>query len=223
MKKFKGTNTVSFSLDSEEFTKRPTDDEASGINNRIATGKIVVSIDELAHYAKLIGEKGRSFSLATFTDGKRRQKNFEQMQILALDFDGGMSLDDAMAQAELYDMKPFAVYETFRSVNNDRFRFMFLNSTSINNKKDAEVHLDMLASIFPGIDESCSKDVSKMYFGGKKLLFVDDEIPMVSTESLARNMTSYFRQRYGETNYKKRILGSIKEGCEGRYPHRINT
>jgi hypothetical protein len=210
MKKFKDTNTISFSLDCERFTKRPTDDEARGINNRIATGNIVINIDELPHYAKLIGEKGQSFSPATFTDGKRRQNNFEQMQILPLDFDGEMSLDDAMAIAELYDVKPFAAYETFRSVDNNRFRFMFLHNASINNEKDAKVHLEMLATIFQEADKSCYKDISKMYFGGKKLLFVDDEMPMVSTESLVRNMTNCLRKRHGDTNYKKYITKIAK-------------
>ena len=67
-----------------------------------------------------------------------------------------------------------------------------------------------LANIFPEADPSCSKDISRMYFGGKGLLYFDESIPRINIESLFRNMSLYLRDKHGATNYKRNIIGFSK-------------
>lgn len=70
--------------------------------------------------------------------------------------------------------------------------------------KLAKIAQHALMEIFPESDKSC-KDMSRMYYGGKGLLYFDGAIPTVDTEMLLRNMTYYTKNRRGPTHYKTHI------------------
>lgn len=80
-------NTFRFSYDSQRFQSKPSSDEVRFINNRIARSSVKLGSDELRKMISNIGDNGCSFCPATFKDGKRNKENFEQQQLIALDFD----------------------------------------------------------------------------------------------------------------------------------------
>ena len=58
---------------------------------------------------------------------------------------------------------------------------------------------------------SCYKDASKLYYGGKKLIYYDDSLPETSIESVFRNYTYYTRKKYKDNHYKEHIRGFSKK------------
>jgi len=63
--------------------------------------------------------------------------------------------------------------------------------------------------MFPEGDSS-SKDISHMYFGGKKLLKLDETIPEINIDTLARNMTIFLKDQH-RNNYKRELIKFAKE------------
>ena len=198
-------NGLKISLDSERYSTRPCGNEVGRINNRLGKSVIEINKDDIKQYATAIATEGLTFCPATFKDS-RSNDNFEQLQLLVLDFDGKISFQEVQDRSQQYGLPMLFAYDTFSSVNHDRFRVAYLSDTSLPDKKSAEIHLSALAAIFPEVDE-CSKKVSQMYFGSNKqdLIYFDDSIPEINTESLIRNMTTYLRDKHGDTHYKKKI------------------
>ena len=138
-------NEIKISLDNKSYDSKPVSSEAARINKRIGKGvEILDSSDKVCSFVKAIGQNGRTFSPATFLNGSKKIDNFEQMQMLVLDFDGGISYEAVCGRAKQYDLPVLAAYDTFSSQNHDRFRILFLNDTSIDDKKAAKIYKSAL-------------------------------------------------------------------------------
>lgn len=178
-------NNIRVSLDGEGFQDKPSDEATlRRINNRI--GASIVELrpisNDMKKFALVVGRGGYTFCPATFKDGKRSKDHFEQQQMFALDFDNKdpdrkVSLEDVKARAKKYDLPLLFAYDTFSSTDHDKFRVVFLNDVSIPHRRIVEAMQLALGTIFPEADSSCYRDVSKMYFGGKGLIYYDDTIP----------------------------------------------
>jgi len=195
---------IKFSLDREELNAKPYPNEIVDISRRIGKQLRKMSRKYIYNNIKEIGENGRTFCPATFIDGKRNTENFEQLQLLVLDFDSGISFKDVKERADEYDIPILFAYETL-SGKEDRFRTIFLNDVSVTDQRAAKAMLHALTTIFPEADPT-SKDISKMYYGGKKLLHYDHHNPEINIESLFRNMTLYLKNKHGDTHYKNKII-----------------
>ena len=68
-----------------------------------------------------------------------------------------------------------------------------------------------MGTISPEADSSCYKDPSKIYYGGKKLIYFDDAIPTINIESVFRNSTENMRDKHGKNHYKERLAKFSKE------------
>ena len=198
-------NRIRISLDNMRFEKKPTSKQAAVISSRIAE-KITVLTDEndMAKFISIVGCGGCTFSPATFVNGIRRKENFEQMQMLVLDFDGTISYQDVLSRADDYELPILAIYETFTSNKQDRFRVLFLNDTSITDIESAKIIKNALLMMFPEADKTDS-DIAKMYYGGKKVLYFNPIIETIDLETVLRNMSCYLVDKYGSTHYKKYI------------------
>lgn len=201
-------NEIKVSLDGQRYTSKPNGGEIGKINNRISNNSLYLDRKSIKSFAENVGNHGQTFTPATF-NGSRKDDNFEQMQMMVLDFDGSISINDINKRTEQYDLPYLFSYETFSSSNHDRFRVVFLNDVSVTDKRAAKIIKNELLAIFPEADRH-DKDVSKMYFGGKKLLSFNESIPTINIESLSRNMTRYLKDKHGVTNYKKRIIDFAK-------------
>lgn len=93
-----------------------------------------------------------------------------------------------------------AAYETFSSKDNDRFRAIFLNDVPITDKRAAKIYKSALMEIFPESDPTDS-DISKMYYGGKNLLYLDQGMPTIDMDSTLKGMTYYLKKERGDSHY----------------------
>lgn len=202
---------IKISLDKQRYQSKPANKDAAKINSRIANcvTRLETSAD-VERFMKNVGQHGCTFAPATFRNGSKKINDFEQMQMLVLDFDGGISYEDVCKRAEQYGLPMLSAYDTFSSTGHDRFRIIFLNDVSITDKRAAKIYKSALMEIFPEADKTDS-DISKMYYGGKELLYFDDSIPTIDMESALISMTCYLKNRRGDTHYKRELQKFAKK------------
>lgn len=209
-------DTIKISYDKQSFQSKPSGDEIRQINNRIARLAKELSPDELKKAVFNIGSSGCTFSPATFKDGRRNKENFEQQQLIALDFDNKeqdkrISFEEVKDRAESYELPVLFAYDTLSSTVHDKFRVVFLNDVPITDRRVAEAVQLAMGGMFPEADPSCYKDVSKLYFGGKEILYYDNKLPDTNIESIFRNYTYCTKMKYKDNHYKDHIKRFAKE------------
>lgn len=162
-------------LDTVEYSSKPEGKEVGLINNRIIRCD-PVDIDA----ANLAVEvtKGKTFIPATFKslDGsiKRSKANWESQQVVALDFDEGMTLDEAINDVFFKKHAAF-LYTTFRhKESHHKFRVVFVLDKPLTRYKDYEDMIDNLLDCYPQADRAC-RDGSRLFFGGKEVIPFDFE------------------------------------------------
>jgi len=198
------------------FKTKPNSRETATINNILPDCVMEVDSNGLKQVAHLIGEQGVPFCPATFTGSERKAENFDQIQLIALDFDNDIpdkiiSPEEAIVRAEQYHISSAFSYATMSSnPEHNKFRMAFLNDVPITNKEVAEVMIKALLTIFPEADNAC-KDVSRLFYGGKKLLHFDDTIPEVNMVNIITGMTKYLEDKHGKTNYRRYVTKFIQE------------
>ncbi len=209
-------NAIKISYDDQGYRSKPSGNEIGRINNRIARSAKKLGRDELKRVIIKVGREGCTFSPATFKNGKRNKENFEQQQLFALDFDNKdskkkLTFDEVKERASQYELPILFAYDTMSSTDHDKFRVVFLNDASVTDRRVAEAMQLAMGRMFPEADPSCYKDVSKLYFGGKELIYYDDKFPEINIESIFRNYTYCMRVKYKDNHYKEHIKGLSKE------------
>jgi hypothetical protein len=205
------------SLDHHDYASKPNSDVAS-ISNRIAEQIKTYNSDNIKSFVRQVAEEGHTFCPATFKSGhgdfekiRKRKENFDQLQLLALDFDKGISFDEVKNRAEYYDLPILFAYDTFSSRDHDKFRVVFLNDFPVKNIEVAELMLKSLTTIFSEADSSCKSPVQMYYGSDKGLSYFDESLPTIDAESLIRNTTNYLEDKYGTNHYKQYIEKLAKD------------
>lgn len=161
--------SVRIHLSDRCYAKKPEKREYAHINNEITRR---VSEVDIATFAREVGMNGRPFTPALF-HGRRRKEDFAQEQVYALDFDDGITVAEFLSRAERYRVPPAFIYATYNhSGDAPRFRAVFINNIPIQDRQAASIILELLHKIFPEADKNC-RDVSRLYLGGKGLLYED--------------------------------------------------
>ena len=208
---------VKLCIDHCNYTTKPHGKEISAISTRITQQEVN---DTIPHIADMIGNRGQTFTPAIYHGNKRKKENFQSMQLFALDFDSGICYNSIADRADKYELPIAFAYKTFSySESKEKFRIAFLLDTVITDRNIAEMILFMLLKLFPEADPSC-KDVSRMFFGGKGLISIQEQMcslitcinlfehKMVETDTsrhFCRDMQNFAR-RYGiELNNNKTI------------------
>ena len=209
-------DAIKISYDQQRFKVKPSGDEVGKINNRIAGSAKKLDQNELKRIIIKIGSEGCTFSPATFKNRKRNKENFEQQQLFALDFDNKdpekkVTFEEVKERSEHYELPFLFAYDTMSSTEHDKFRVVFLNDASVTDRRVAESVQLAMGEMFPEADSSCYKDVSKLYFGGKELLYYDDKLPEINIESVFRNYTYCMKKRHKDNHYKKHIARFSQE------------
>ena len=202
--------TIKISYDDRSYQSKPSGEEIWQINNRIGVSVRELDQDELRETMSRIGSGGCTFSPATFKNGVRNKENFEQQQLFALDFDNKdpkkkVTFDEVKERAALYELPVLSAYDTMSSTGHDKFRVVFLNDVSVTDRRVAEAVQLAMGEMFPEADPSCYKDVSKLYFGGKELIYYDDTVPQINIESIFRNYTYSMKRKHKDNHYKEHI------------------
>ncbi|RVT65298.1 hypothetical protein [Niallia taxi] len=157
-------------LDTVEYSFKPCGREIGLINNRIIQCT-PVEIDAL----KLAEEvtKGKTFIPATFksTGGsiKRSKANWESQQVIALDFDKGLTLDEAKND-EFFKQNAAFLYTTLsHKMSHHKFRIVFVLDNPLTQYKDYEFIIGNLLERYPTADQAC-RDGSRLFFGGREAI-----------------------------------------------------
>jgi len=207
---------IKFCFDKVSFSSKPSSDIIPVISKRISKCSYLINDNyELKTFIEKVAVHGHTFCPATFNNNTRRKDNFEQQQIIALDFDNSnpdkqVSLEEVHTRAYEYGLRIVAAYDTFSSKNHNKFRVIFINDVSITDIRVIEAMQLALGKIFPEADHTCIKDVSKMYFGGKELLYYDNSIPVINIETIFRGLTYYYEDMY-KNHYREKIIDFSKE------------
>lgn len=121
----------------------------------------VLDLDELGRLAT-----STSYSLATFKNGHRNVENFERADAIGLDFDDGMSLEDAKRAFAPYKHLILPTKSHRKDKNGviaDRFRVILFLATPITDIETYYATWHALQAQFPACDPAC-KDPSRMYY-----------------------------------------------------------
>lgn len=165
-------------LQDKSYDKKPDVEETKKINNTIANKHIICTFKE---FKDRVGNKGTPFCCGIFSniDGsswlRRIKNNFVWQQIWALDFDEGVTFDEFILRAEKYHIPPNFVYKTM-SCNDEtlnKFRAVWVADFACVHTTLAESISKLLMTVFPESDKAC-KDASRIYFGGKGIIYEND-------------------------------------------------
>ncbi|MDM5226079.1 hypothetical protein QUF73_07630 [Cytobacillus sp. NJ13] len=157
-------------LDTVEYSSKPCGREIGLINNRIIRCN-PVEIDA----AKLAEEviKGKTFIPATFKSIggsiKRSKANWESQQVIALDFDEGLTVDEAKND-EYFKQNAAFLYTTLsHKMSHHKFRVVFVLDKPLTRYKDFGCIIGNLLERYPSADKAC-RDGSRLFFGGRETL-----------------------------------------------------
>lgn len=155
-------------LDKKCYVTKPQD--LGALNNRILYSPVELQIQELAQ--EVI--KGRTFTPAFFkeTSGKihRMRENWHSQEIVALDFDSGMTVEQALNE---FATTACFMYTTFSHTDEQhKFRVVFVLEKPIYDYDLCKQLIENLVSKYPMADQKCI-DPNRLFFGGRVLHEID--------------------------------------------------
>lgn len=113
---------INLRIDKTGYKAKPNGYEIAKISNRLSD--MTTKEIPFEEFSSLVGEQGHSFCVSDFY-GIRTKDNYKSQQIFALDFDDGITYSELSKRAESYGLPIALAYETFSSVNENRFRVVF--------------------------------------------------------------------------------------------------
>lgn len=197
---------VKIHMEDQARKEKPRDNKEIGrISNDVV--KRTVELD-IKTFAKEAGENGKTYTPAIFS-GKRKAEFFIYQEIFALDFDNSITVDEFLQKSEKYGIHPSFIYETFSCQPNEpHFRVVFILDCVLQSKEEFDIVMKFFFYIYPEADPMC-KDVARMFFGGKKLLYLDEEAE-VSILDLVFALQADVKERYAR-NYNREMCKIAKE------------
>lgn len=179
---------VNVMLDSKGFKRKPVGNEIASISNRIVKQEASLPIDELA----LAIKDGKTFAPATFKSMngtvKRNKECWYSQQVVALDFDEGMTLNEALEDTFFKKNAAF-IYTTFsHTESKHKFRVVFVLSELVTNYRIVESLLMELMVMYPQADKTC-KDATRLFFGGKEIFELDYSNQLIVTDFIGTSTT----------------------------------
>lgn len=156
-------------LDGTEYSRKPMKYEIGLISTNIVNNRVEINVEELAQEVS----KGKSFTPAVFNDVdnkvRRSIDNWQSQEVIALDFDEGLTLEEAI-EDKFFKENAVFLYTTFsHSDEKHKFRVVFVLDKPLYMYKDFETIINNLLQKYPYADQSC-KDGSRLFFGGKKVI-----------------------------------------------------
>lgn len=179
--------------------------EPSMVNIRLVNNQVSITPRELID--EII--KGKSFTLAAFKsgdDGKihRTKACWESQDLLALDFDDGITPEEFLDRSKQLKLMPTFVYSSFSDTQEIRkFRAVYVFKERLYDYRDANTCTLALMEMFKKCDKAC-KDTSRMYYGGRETIYVDDTRTIDPYEIMDSYCYSLFMEA-DNSNYKRNI------------------
>lgn len=204
-------------LDKGVFHTKPSKLHIPEINERIINCAVDISINSFAE--QITQPYGRTWTPAYFGSNngmvKRTNICWAGQMIFALDFDGGITVEEVIKRCTQYQVMPAFIYTTFSSVNNNKFRVVFQMNFEIREMRVRNVIQYALLVLFKEADKNC-KDASRMFYGGKELIYTDYDTTL-DIEQLVMGMCQYLQE-----NDSSHASRQIRKYCERVGLDRIN-
>jgi hypothetical protein len=153
-----------------QFVK-PTKPEMGKISNSITlrTGVTINEFSSLVAYPNCYTWFGGTLT------GKICRENWEEHNLIALDFDKGLiTIDNVIERLRKEELPPQLWYNSLSdSPELRKFRIVFLLDQPIRNASQYEIIMKGLLCLFPEADQSC-KNLSRFFLGGKSVTILHE-------------------------------------------------
>jgi len=163
------TNIISHKLllDHKQYQTKPSD--AGAITNRIANHPRDIDIVELSK--QVTSPNGKTW-IPAYLEGGRTNKHWKSQSVFAIDFDSGMSFEHVLERLQGKGLDCTFAYETFSSTPDlQKFRVAFqLNQSIINSDYRYSIQKALISIFSLEVDKAC-KDASRMFYGGRELIY----------------------------------------------------
>lgn len=177
--------------------------------------------------------KGYGWSPGVFKSNYRNLVNFESMEVIGLDFDSGMSLEEAgirfSGYQHLIGLSRSHQKEKPKGKSGvvlpacDRFRVVLRLSRPIKDDDTYKATFNHLLTLFPGADKQCS-DASRFFYpctaieqGDNEGLTIDPVEPPPKAEKPKRELTKDERGRLARSTLEFITVGTYDKE-KGRHP-----
>ena len=160
---------VRLHLDNKKHQVKPVDGfTLKSMHERICKTVSDVTPQELA---KSLAQ-GQTMVLGVMKDNKRKKTNMIYQELVALDFDEGITLEEIQENDFIKSNASF-VYTTFsHTEDKNKFRVVFILESKLTNNEQVTTVYNELFKMFPTADIAC-KDSSRFFFGGREYLEID--------------------------------------------------
>ncbi len=203
----------------KEYTEKPTGNEIKKINSNLNTMKM-----DYREIAERVGNKGCTFCTGVFKSVetnkqsgnrnwmrpgrpkiRRRKADYLHQQLIALDFDSGITFSEVKSRADKYDLSLLFAYKTFSwTPEKEKFRIVFALDRMVDDIFTTESILCLLGEIFNECDIAC-KECARMFYGGKGLLYLAEEPDELSLGRISVAYVAYMLEKSGEKHYQRDI------------------
>lgn len=154
-------------FDTKQQIVKPDKNEAGKIQIRLKATEM--SIQDLAE--GLIS--GCSFKPALLTG--KTSDSWVSQQLFALDFDGGITIEQALKKCQDFNIIPAFAYTSFsHTESHHKFRFVFATEIPITDLRARNVVQRALMLLFKESDQ-CTEDPARMFYGGLQLIHEEYE------------------------------------------------
>lgn len=126
--------------------------------------------------------QSNTYSLNIYKNNYRKSENFNYTDMIALDFDGGYSIEQAKKDFKDYKciIAPTRNHNKLKNgVKEDRFRVILFLSETI---KDAKLYKNTVKSLmkkYPKADKKCS-DAARMFYASSSVLFRNEKGKLIT-------------------------------------------
>ncbi|NEZ46256.1 hypothetical protein FDF74_03395 [Clostridium niameyense] len=212
---------VKILLDTKTYGRKPSKDiveetfisngvekdiyETGMVNMRLVKNQVVIRVNELIE--EII--KGKSFTLAAFKYGDdnkihRTKACWESQDLLALDFDQGITPEEFLERSKELNLMPTFVYTSFSDTMKLRkFRAVYVLKERLYDYRDANTCTLALMELFKECDKAC-KNPSRLYYGGREIVYKDITRSIDPYEIIDTYCYSLFGES-DNSNYKRNI------------------
>ena len=188
-------------IDKTDTENKPSKAQNSQIQNRLE--KIIVN--SLKEFGEMLSPPHSYTWSGGIMPNGRKASNWVSQQVFALDFDSGITPEDALKIGLENGLTPNLMYTSFSdSPELRKFRFVYVLDHPLEEAEGAKKLNLYLLAMFPMADKMC-KDISRMFYGGKSFTIHSHDYH--SLENIYIKMDIYFMQV--DSNKTRKINTSV--------------
>lgn len=183
---------VKLHLDNQKHQVKPVDSfTLKTMHDRICKTVSELSPQELA---KSLAD-GQTMVLGVMKDSTRKKANMIYQEVIALDFDGGITLDEVKENDFIKSNASF-IYTTFSHTEEvNKFRVVFILEKRLTNNEQVTAVYNKMFELFPTADITC-KDSSRFFFGGHEYSEIDFNNKLNATDLVELPESSPIQERH---------------------------